>query len=229
MKKFDIKIKPMGSQAVLIEWPHRISEDILQDILNFTQSVLEVEKPKLRNYLPAYNSLLLYYDAVIDISAKKELFLSIHNSLATMEKISGKVWHIPVCYDEQFGIDTHLFQDHGITAEELIRLHTKEPFRVFMIGFLPGFLYLGGLPQSIHMARKAIPRQKVLKGAVAIGGEQTGIYPVESPGGWQVIGRTPLTLFDLHLETPTPIQQGDLIQFYSIDLKTYEIFSSHQN
>ncbi len=96
-----------------------------------------------------------------------------------------------------------------------------------MIGFLPGFLYLGGLPKQLHMNRKEKPRLHVAKGSVAIGGEQTGIYPMASPGGWQIIGRTPLTLFDLSLDNPTPIKQGDNIQFYAIDLETYQHLSSH--
>ena len=95
-----------------------------------------------------------------------------------------------------------------------------------MIGFLPGFLYLGGLPKDLIMDRKDTPRSHVPKGSVAIGGEQTGIYPVDSPGGWQIIGRTPLSLFDIKKDDPTPIRQGDKVQFYSIDLETYQNLSS---
>jgi len=228
MSKFDIKVKAFGDHALLIEWPNRIDDQILDDIIRFTSLVLTQEGDDLINHTPAYNSLLLQYNSVIDLTSKRKTLLNLYNSAKNDAKIESNTWHIPVCYDEQFGIDLPLFAEKGLSKAEVIRLHTSTAFRVFMIGFLPGFLYLGGLPEPLHMHRKEKPRIHVAKGSVAIGGEQTGIYPMASPGGWQIIGRTPLSLFEISLEPPTPIRQGDKIQFYPIDAKTYSILTTHE-
>jgi len=225
MSKFDINIKPFGFQAILIEWPARIDDQILDDIIQFTSTIVSNEKSDLINHTPGYNSLLLQYQSEIDFKAKRTLILNLYNSPKKAQNRTSKDWHIPVCYDDKFGLDLPLFADNGLTRNEVIKLHTSTSFRIFMIGFLPGFLYLGGLPKELIMNRKDTPRSYVPKGSVAIGGEQTGIYPMASPGGWQIIGRTPLTLFDLNKDDPTPIRQGDKIQFYSIGLETYQNLS----
>lgn len=227
MSRFEIIIKPFGKSAILIEWPKRIEDSILDDIIQFTSIVLANEESDLINHTPGYNSLLLQYNAEVDFDLKKQLLQALYKGKSDESITTHKSWHIPVCYDNEFGLDISLFADRGLSSDDVIQLHTSKPFRVFMIGFLPGFLYLGGLPEDLHMHRKEKPRLQVPKGTVAIGGEQTGIYPMTSPGGWQLIGRTPLALFDLSDTNPTPIQQGDYIQFYSIDKKTYQILSSH--
>lgn len=227
MPRFKIEIKPFGKKALLIEWPNRIDDTILDDIIQFTSTVLQHEDAHLINHTSGYNSLVLQYDSTLDFNKKKQSLQDIYDTQKEVNNYTAKTWHIPVCYHEDFGIDLPLFADQGLSQSEFIALHTSTPFRVFMIGFLPGFLYLGGLPQQLHMNRKEKPRLHVTKGSVAIGGEQTGIYPMTSPGGWQIIGRTPLTLFDLSLDKPTPIQQGDNIQFYAIDIGTYQNLSSH--
>ena len=221
MNKFELNIKPFGKEAILIEWPNRIDEKILDDIICFTKSILIIEKSKLNNYTPGYNSLLLHYVSLIDFGEKKHFLMDLYNSQKQVTKYNPNTWHIPVCYDEEFGVDLPLFSNQGLTKKEVIHLHTSNCYRVFMIGFLPGFLYLGGLDPKLHMDRKAKPRLSIPKGSVAIGGEQTGIYPMASPGGWQIIGRTPLSLFDLNAEETTPIRQGDKIQFYAVDHDTY--------
>lgn len=226
MSKFDIHVKPFGKEAILIEWPFRIDEKILNDIISFKKSILTIEESKLNNYTSGYNSLLLHYKSIIDFREKKEFVIGLYNSHNVLNKYTPNIWHIPVCYDQEFGIDLSIFSELGLTKREVIHLHTSNSYRVFMIGFLPGFLYLGGLHPKLHMDRRAKPRLNIPKGSVAIGGEQTGIYPMSSPGGWQIIGRTPLSLFDLHAKDPTPIRQGDYIQFYPVDHDTYLNLSS---
>ncbi|MEM9544545.1 MAG: 5-oxoprolinase subunit PxpB, partial [Bacteroidota bacterium] len=175
-----------------------------------------------------YNTLLLQYDRNIDFESKEKRLLKLYTTLKIDQPIQFNTWHIPVCYDDEFGMDLPLFEDRGLSRDDVVRLHTSARYRIFMIGFLPGFLYLGGLPKLLHLERKDKPRTHVSKGSVAIGGEQTGIYPTSSPGGWQIIGRTPLTLFDISLQKPTPIRQGDQLYFYEIDKITYKILSSHK-
>ena len=217
----------MGKHALLIEWPNRIDESILDNIIHFTR-ILEAQKDSdLINYTPAYNSILLQYTKDVDIIKKSKRVLILYETTASISSIKPTVWDIPVCYDETFGLDHSLFIDKGLTREEVVSIHTSASYRVYMIGFLPGFLYLGGLSERLYMPRKNKPRQRVPKGSVGIGGEQTGIYPLESPGGWQIIGRTPFSLFDKNKDSPCQIKQGDVIQFYPIDRNEYDNLLSH--
>jgi len=229
MSRFQIDIKPFGKRAILIEWPNKIEDEILDDIIQFSELILTRDNNELINHTKGYNSLLLQYNSNIDFKHKKELLLDLYKSSYKTQQKPPKCWHIPVCYDEEFGLDLPLFENQGLDQADVIALHTQSRFRIYMIGFLPGFLYLGGLPKALHMNRKDTPRLNIPKGSVAIGGEQTGIYPMSSPGGWQIIGRTPLTLFDLNKNEPTPIKHGDFVQFYSIDMKTYQNLSSHES
>jgi KipI family sensor histidine kinase inhibitor len=131
-------------------------------------------------------------------------------------------WEIPVCYDAQFGIDLdEIVQKTKLSIAEIISLHTAPRYQVFSIGFLPGFLYLGGLDSRLHMDRKSTPRLKVEKGAVGIGGIQTGIYPKSSPGGWQILGNSPLNFFDVFDEDPCFAKAGDYVKFVSVSLPEY--------
>ena len=217
----------MGKKAILVEWPNRIDDVILDDIILFIALIKRIEASELINYTPAYNSLLLQYDEEIHFTQKRQELIEMYNSIEAEAPVSRKEWHIPVCYDPSFAPDLPLFEERGLSAKEVIDKHTRDVYRVFMIGFLPGFLYLGKLCDEIQMNRKSEPRMKVLKGSVGIAGSQTGIYPVDSPGGWQIIGRTPLSLFDITSKNPTPIRQGDNVIFYEIDLKTYHALAAH--
>lgn len=227
MQKFDLTFKPMGSQSILIEWPQMIDDAVLDDIIRYTQSIIEHEK-NLINYTPGYNSLLLQFNSKVDFNHKLDQLLKIYASCPNTTKSHPKSWDIPVCYDEEFGIDLPLFSNLGLSFKEVEQLHTSKPYRVFMIGFLPGFLYLGGLDKELYIDRKEKPRPLVHKGSIAIGGKQTGIYPMDSPGGWQIIGRTPISIFDLNLDNPCQIMQGDYVQFYSITKSEYQNLQTTQ-
>jgi len=227
MDKFDITFKAFGDQAILIEWPSRIDENILDDIINFLPYILSKEKRVLNNYTSGYNSILLRYSSIIDTNQKGRQLLLLYMSIERKNELLPKSWHIPVCYDENFGFDLSSFSNRGLSTKDVVKLHTSKPYRVFMIGFLPGFFYLGGLPHELHLDRKENPRPHIPKGSIAIGGAQTGIYPMDSPGGWQVIGRTPISIFDLSKKEPTQVRQGDYIQFYAIDKDEFQKLSSH--
>jgi inhibitor of KinA len=131
-------------------------------------------------------------------------------------------WQIPVCYNDEFGIDLEFVsKQKSLTKTQIIQRHSQVNYRVFFIGFLPGFLYLGGLDKSLHIPRKSSPRLAVKKGAVAIGGSQTGIYPGVSPGGWNIIGNSPISFFDVTKEQPCFAKAGDFIQFKSVSIEEY--------
>jgi inhibitor of KinA len=225
MNKFDITFQAFGNKAILIEWPNKIDEEILDDIIGFLQCILSNEKSLLSNYTSGYNSILFQYNSIINTSQKGHYLLSLYNSTERKNKYIPKSWDIPVCYEENFGFDLPSFVNRGLSSQEVVNLHTSKAFRVFMIGFLPGFIYLGGLPPELHMDRKENPRSHIPKGSIAIGGEQTGIYPMDSPGGWHVIGRTPLSLFDISKKKPISISQGDYIRFYAIDKDVFQNLS----
>jgi inhibitor of KinA len=131
--------------------------------------------------------------------------------------LSTKIWLVPVCYELDYGKDLeNLAKTKGLGIEELIALHSSTTYRIHFFGFLPGFMYLNGLPEILHSARKAVPERAVPAGSVAIGGSQTGIYPRQSPGGWHIIGRTPLALFDAEKNPPVWASPGDSLRFVPI-------------
>lgn len=133
--------------------------------------------------------------------------------------LSSQVWEIPVCYASEYGHDLGaLAVGHRLTVNDLIALHSSVTYRLHFYGFLPGFPYLNGLPEQLHTPRKTVPDRTVEAGSVAIGGRQTGIYPQESPGGWHVIGRSPVRLFDIAKDPPVIASPGDRIKFEPIDL-----------
>lgn len=223
MKSFP-KISPMGERGILIEFAPVIDEKLLQEILFF--------KNKLENFytkvnvevINTYNSLLINYlfsieDVYSEISKLEKLFEN-----AKIEKISDQnIVYLPVCYDDDFGWDLEVVaKEKNLSKEEVIRLHSAALYTVYFIGFLPGFLYLGGLDKKLQISRKKQPRLKIEKGAVGIGENQTGIYPKSSPGGWQILGNCPVSLFDKNTNPPCEISSGDKVKFERVTKVEFE-------
>lgn len=182
--------------------------------------------------IPAYTSLTLVYDLALLTQKypggtvyermKKLLQDAVANNKTGTHIIPRKV-EMPVCYDNSLAPDLlSLAELHQLTVEEVIQLHTAPTYHVYMIGFLPGFAYMGSVDKKIITPRRATPRTKVPAGSVGIAGEQTGIYPLDSPGGWQLIGQTPLELFDTTKEDPCLLQPGDQVQFYPVSLTEFQ-------
>jgi inhibitor of KinA len=221
------KIKRMGEGAILVEFEPGITPETLAKVLKlkkFLQKKLAKQKVEVIN---TYNSLLINYIANIE-SAYSEVYDLLGEFLGANidEIIESKLFHIPVCYDDVFGLDLEeISRVKKLPKEEMIRLHSSVDYLVYFTGFLPGFLYLGGLPQKLHFSRRSHPRQKVPKGAVGIGEKQTGIYPQSSPGGWNIIGNSPVKLFDPAADKPCPISAGDRLRFYQVDLEEHKRIS----
>lgn len=213
--------KTFGKNAILIEWPAVISEDVLQDIVAYKTKIERLLK--LQDVIVGYNSLLLVYNFEIEKFQSKVAFLKeLYFQKGIISTIRGIHWSVPVCYDPIFGIDLELVSERkNKSIKEIIRLHTEVVYKVYFIGFLPGFLYLGGLNSKIAIPRKETPRLRVPKGAVAIGGSQTGVYPTESSGGWNIIGNSPVSFFDIDKITPCFAKTGDKISFESISFEAY--------
>lgn len=221
--EFNLQYKPFGSKAVLIEWPQEISELILADIINFKLKIESENILNLQELITGFCSLTLVFSSEINnnsllIKNLKLIYLKVIKS----NNYESKLWHMPVCYDLDFGLDLQLLsEEKKLSITDVIRLHSEAIYKVYFIGFLPGFLYLGGLNKKLHTNRKDNPRLKVNKGSVAIGGEQTGIYPNESAGGWNIIGKTPIPFFDINNQKPCFAQSGDNIQFVPISKFEY--------
>ena len=224
MNEFELTYKPFGAHSILIEWPQKIDPSILQDVLRF-KNLIQKYYLKDKVYInSAYCSILISYTYTInniynEIQALKQQY---YGGITNNNFVSN-LWKIPVCYDEKFGIDlVALSNTFNIAKEEIIKLHSEVSYLVYFIGFLPGFLYLGGLDKKLHFPRKSSPRLLVNKGAVAIGGMQTGIYPCDSPGGWNIIGNSPVDYFNSNHSKPCFAQSGDRIKFYPVSKKQYE-------
>lgn len=229
MNQYQLKYKPYGDRSILIEWPSKIEEVILKDIINFKEKILQKYIEQKIHINHAYNSLLVtYYEIIIDYGSAVSELKEVYNSKGIYKESSVLLWKIPVCYDDSFGLDLEMLSlEKGLSKNKIIELHSERIYTVYFIGFLPGFLYLGGLNETLYTPRKASPRLQVKNGAVAIGGNQTGVYPNESPGGWNIIGNSPINFFDVQSETPCFAKAGDKIQFVPTALSNYhEIMAS---
>lgn len=223
MTTYNLTYKPYGKYAILIEWPSKIDKNILNDILKFRDQILNNNTKVIVDVINTYNSLTVIYSLTIENIYNEILRLkSIYRNNYSYKFQQKYKWAIPVCYDEEFGIDLHrISRSKNITIEEIIDLHAKAIYTVYFIGFLPGFLYLGGLNEMLHLTRKDTPRLNVAKGSVAIGGEQTGVYPIDSAGGWHIIGRTPISFFNVKAKNPCFASSGDEIEFKSISKEQF--------
>ena len=220
---FNLTYKAFGERSILIEWPPLIDERILFDIASFKQKIVNNKIKLVVDVNQAYNSLLVNYEnSILDFDYQINILIGNYKAKETYKIQNSRLWKIPVCYDEDFAIDLdNISVVENISKEEIIKRHFQVNYTVYFIGFLPGFLYLGGLDERLYFPRKESPRLKVDKGAVAIGGKQTGVYPNESPGGWNIIGNTPISFFDVSKNNPCFAKSGDSIQFYPISLKEY--------
>ena len=215
--------KPFGAKAILIEWKAIIEEAILKDILEFKDKINSQKSESYIDYSIGYNSLtIIFKDIILDFNKEVEKLQSIYTLNSTIKPVQNFLWEIPVCYDLEFGIDLEeMSQSLNLEILEIIKTHSESIYTVFFIGFLPGFLYLGGLNSQLFFDRKPNPRLNVELGSVGIGGEQTGVYPVNSAGGWNIIGRTPINFFDLELSNPCFAKAGDQIKFSVITKKEF--------
>ncbi|MCD2259114.1 5-oxoprolinase subunit PxpB [Psychroserpens luteolus] len=221
---FELKYKPFSEHSILIEWPAEIALNILEDVLIFKAHIENSNIKSILQINNAYNSILVIYKYTIDkIYDEIPTLKGLYFSRTSKAKRITRRWKVPVCYDEEFGLDLdEISKEKKHSISDIISLHSKADYTVFFIGFLPGFLYLGGLDERLYVPRKKSPRLEVRKGAVAIGGQQTGIYPNASPGGWHIIGNSPLEFFDLNKDRPCFANSGDKIQFFPIDRSEYQ-------
>jgi len=212
-------IKIFGEQAILLDWPAQIDETTHQEICALDACLNEYFKDSLIETVVTYHSIALFLKPSVEVhDFYKKLNTTLPQLTVNPSQKANRVIELPVCYAAQYGLDlAYLAELHQVNVETIIDWHTAPTYRVYFIGFLPGFPYLGGLDERLHTARRATPRPRLSKGAVGIGGKQTGIYPQDSPGGWQIIGHCPVDLFDVKQANPCLLEAGDLVRFVSID------------
>ncbi|WP_424493776.1 5-oxoprolinase subunit PxpB [Salinimicrobium sp. GXAS 041] len=227
MKSSFPKVNPMGERAILIQFEPKISGITLQKVL-FIKGVIEEKFLKVAGeVITSYSSLLVKYPVAIeDIYGEAERLEKVLETANILEKNNSHIFYLPVCYEEEFGLDLEeISARNSISKNDIIRLHSQTVYTVYFTGFLPGFLYLGGLDERLHISRRKEPRLEVKKGAVGIGEKQTGIYPKTSPGGWQIIGNCPVELFQKENNPPCQIMAGDKVKFVPVSKQDYEIIS----
>jgi len=186
--------------------------------------VVEKNMPDgIKEIIPTYRSILVLYDpAMTTPVVLQETLTAMEERLSDIEIPPPKIVEISVCYCEEFGPDIdYVAESHDLTVAEVIRIHSEPEYLIYMVGFTPGFPFLGGLPEKLHTPRLETPRTSVPAGSVGIANNQTGIYPITSPGGWQLIGRTPLRLFAPERKNPFLYQAGDRIRFKPISSEEY--------
>ncbi len=213
------RLLPAGDSAILIEWADEINDDVNDRVHALAHAIRDQSRGEITDLIPAYSSLLVSFDPIkISHTQIRSTLETLLNSPQSLVAQSSRLIEIPTRYGGEFGPDLDFIAKHNrVSASQVISLHTSTTYRVYMLGFVPGFAYLGSVPQEIAAPRLETPRTRVLAGSVGIAGRQTGVYPVESPGGWRLIGRTEIKLFDPTQDPPTLLQPGDRVRFVAID------------
>ena len=209
------KFLSAGDRAVVIELGDSISPECNRRVHNLVAAVEKKAMPEIVDLVPTYRSLLVLYDPIRVTHAEMEERLSaIEHDLVDSEAENIRVVHLPTLYGGEYGPDLEFVAENaGLTVEEVVETHSGTDYLVYMMGFTPGFPYLGGMDEKLAAPRLKTPRGKIPAGSVGIAESQTGVYPMESPGGWRLIGRTPLRLFDARREPPSLVQAGDYVHF----------------
>src|SRR5438477_5234695 len=235
-----MKIEPLGDSALIVRVVDEFArepEASLSAVLAAFRALEAASIPGVIELAPAYTTVAAFFDPVRIVPDEtgptpfESLRLRIESVLKTRSanresKNESAVMEVPVCYDGEFAPDLAEVARHaGLSEGEVVRRHSSASYRVHCVGFTPGFPFLGGLPAELTTPRRATPRKEIPAGAVAIGGAQTGIYPRKSPGGWNLIGRTPLRLFDVLRDPPALFQAGDHVRFQKISREEFDAFS----
>lgn len=220
----EIRIRTAGDAAILLEFGREISPEINQRIKSAVEAIRDQHIEGIVDIIPAFCSLLVNYDPRVHSYGEMKEYME---KIVRMEVKTGsqirRIFEIPVLYGGEYGPDLAAIAEHAkLTEEEVIQIHTSCDYLIYMLGFLPGFCYLGGLDERIHTPRLANPRLKIPAGSVGIGGSQTGIYPLDSPGGWQLMGLTPVKTYDPERKDPILVHAGEYIRFVQIDEAEFE-------
>jgi KipI family sensor histidine kinase inhibitor len=221
-----MRVIDASDSSVLVVFGDEISPDLNRRVIQLFHDLQKSVGPSIRNLHPAYASLLIDFDPLLlPATELRALIAELTGQSGTVSSVAGRhVIKIPVCYGGEMGPDLPDVAAHtGFSADEVIARHSSVEYTVYFIGFSPGFPYMGGLPEALATPRLKTPRTSVPAGSVGIGGSQTGLYPMQWSGGWRLIGRTPMRMFDPEADPPSRLQPGDVVKFTPI---TREIFDA---
>ena len=220
----NIEVLPFGESAVLINFEQKIDFATHQMVMGVCNNLEAASIEGITFIAPAYCSITMgYAPQKIKYQQLKSSLRNLLEQPVSTKSLSRRLINLPVCYEEPYALDlTEISEFSGLNRKEVVALHTSQTYQVYMLGFLPGFPYLGILPELLHFPRKDSPRFKVPERSVGIANAQTGIYPSESPGGWHIIGSTPLPIFDTSRNELFLFKAGDEVKFYPIGLQEYD-------
>jgi inhibitor of KinA len=218
-----VRFLPAGDTAVIVEFGDRIDRVVSDRVLRLSALVRAANLPGVVETVPTFRSLMVHYDPLATTSANLNAALEELLDSSRGEAKPVKLWRIPACYAASHAPDlAEVAQRTGLSAAEVVRLHSGTRFHVYMIGFVPGFPYMGDLPELLALPRRIDPRIRVPAGSVAIATNMTAIYPLESPGGWHLIGTTPIRLFDLRRPRPALLSPGDAVRFEPVAVAEFD-------
>ena len=218
-----VRFLSAGDRALVVEFGDRVDRKLSEDVLRLNATVRSRALEGVIETVPTFRSLMIHFDPLVITRGRLEL--SIEGLLGddSGSQIDTRFWHIPVCYEGELAPDlVEVAQLTGLTPSDVVAMHSGTIYHVYMLGFLPGFPYLGDLPAELSLPRRADPRVRVPPGSIAIATSLSAIYPYESPGGWHLIGTTPLRLFDLDHPKPALLAPGDAVLFQAVDRTHYD-------
>ncbi len=231
------RMYPLGDAAILIEFGQEIGLEVLADVQQAQRFLEQEQLSGIIEYVPSYTTLAVYYEMEkwadkrqpsvtpyeAICSALDRRLLAAFQQSPDSQLLEPQIIRIPVCYGGEYGPDLdEVAAYHCLSTADVIRIHSSAQYTIYALGFAPGFPYLGGMAEAIAVPRRDTPRLRIPAGSVGIAGRQTGIYPLDTPGGWQLIGRTPLRLFRPEQEPPVLLESGGKVQFYPITATEYE-------
>ncbi|SFE90570.1 5-oxoprolinase subunit PxpB [Alteribacillus iranensis] len=224
---YDYRVEPLGDSAIRMVLAKTISPEVNEHIRKVMWSAKNYKGNGIIEWVPTYTGVTVHYDpASVSWSTLKSTIKQVMETAYKLTLPAAQIYDIPVCYGGEFGSDLKkIAHQKGMKEEEVIALHSNRKYLIFMLGFTPGFPYLGGMDEKLATPRLDTPRTFVEKGSVGIAGIQTGVYPVASPGGWNIIGRTPIPLFNPQRENPVLLEAGAFLRFYPITRQEYEEIS----
>lgn len=219
----ELRVLAAGDTAFVVEFGNAIDRTLNAKVMALHRAVVAAGLPGIVETLPTFRSLMVFYDPLTATRAELEPQVLALAAGKSERAAAGKLWRLPVCYDGELAPDlAEVAERTKMSVEQVVALHAGATYFAYVLGFMPGFAYLGGLPKQLDLPRRKEPRVRVPQNSVAIAGEMTAIYPWESPGGWHLIGRTPIALFDLRREQPILWGAGDEVQFTRIDRATHD-------
>ncbi len=216
------QIRSFGDTGFSVEFGEGIDRGINAMVMALHAALTDTRPAGLVETIPSFRALLVQYDPLI--TSRADLESHVRGLLAGLkpQQRAGRLWRLPVCYAEAFAPDlAEVAERCKVTAEKVIEIHTGGRYFVYMLGFMPGLAYMGGLDAALHLPRRSSPRTKVPQGSVAIAESMTTIYPWESPGGWHLLGRTPLRLFDAARAEPILLSAGDEVTYFAVSADDY--------